>query len=118
MIESLFGVSPAVFFGLTVVLVGGCAFMAGQAAATAWKPAAVALFQAALLGGADRFLVYGLFNGPLWSLSGYLSHTAVLAAIALAAHRLTLARRMAAQYPWLYHRTGPFSWTERAAAGR
>lgn len=118
MIESLFGVSPAVFFGLTVVLVGGCAFMAGQAAATAWKPAAVALFQAALLGGADRFLVYGLFNGPLWSLSGYLSHTAVLAAIALAAHRLTLARRMVAQYPWLYRRTGPFSWEARTAAGR
>ncbi len=115
MIESLFGVSPAVFFGLTVALVGGCAFMAGQAAATAWKPAAVALFHAALLGGADRFLVYGLFGGSLWSLPGYLSHTAVLAAIALTAHRLTLARRMVAQYPWLYRRAGPFGWEERRA---
>ena len=116
MIENLFGVSPALFFGLTVVLVGGCAFMAGQAAATAWKPAPIALFHAALLGGADRFLIYGLFGGSLWSLSGYLSHTAVLAAIALAAHRLTLARRMVAQYPWLYRRTGPFSWSDRAPA--
>ena len=115
MIESLFGVSPAVFFGLTVLLVGGCAFMAGQAAATAWKPAAVALAHAALLGGADRFLIYGLFGGSLWSLSGYLSHTAVLAAIALAAHRLTLARRMVAQYPWLYRRAGLFGWSERVA---
>ncbi len=117
MIENMFGVSAPVFFGLTVVLVGGCAFMAGQAAATAWKPAPVALLHALLLGGADRFLVYALFGGRLWSLSGYLSHTLVLALIALAAHRLTLARRMVSQYPWLYRRAGLFSWKERGAAG-
>ncbi len=112
MIEILFGVPAPVFFGLTVLLVGGCAFMAGQAAATAWKPAPVALLHALLLGAADRFLTYALFNGPLWSLSGYLSHSFVIVLIALTAHRLTLARRMTSQYPWLYHRTGPFSWQE------
>ena len=113
MIESLFGVSWPVFLGLTVILFGGCAFMSGQAAAQGWRPVGVVLLQAALLGGADRFLVYALFRGPLWSLSGYLSHTAVLALIALAAFRLTQARRMCSQYPWLYVRTGPFTWRER-----
>ncbi len=117
MIENLFGVSPTVFFGLTVVLVGGCAFMAGQAAATAWKPATIALIYAILLGGGDRFLLYGLFNQPLWHLPGYLSHTGVLVVIALAAYRLTLARRMVEQYPWLYRRTGPLTWGERTDTG-
>ena len=112
MIESVFGVPWTVFLGVTVLLVGGCAFMAGQAAAAAWKPLAVALFQAALLGGADRLICNGLCDAPLASPAGYLGHTAVLVAITLAAYRLTLARRVTAQYPWLYARTGPFSWRE------
>ena len=29
---------------------------------------------------------------------------------ALLAFRLTLARKMPAQYPWLYERAGPFHW--------
>ena len=116
MIESLFGVPPTVFLGVTVILVGGCAFMAGQAAAAAWKPLAVALFQAALLGVADRLICNGLCDAPLASPAGYLSHTAVLAAIALAAYRLTLARCVTTQYPWLYQRTGPFSWRKRLPA--
>jgi putative effector of murein hydrolase len=32
--------------------------------------------------------------------------------IALAAHRLTRARKMVNQYPWLYERTGPFGWRD------
>ena len=30
---------------------------------------------------------------------------------------MTRARQMARQYPWLYERTGPFSWRERKPAG-
>jgi hypothetical protein len=46
-------------------------------------------------------------------LSGYLIDTAVIMAVAISAYRLTLARRVTAQYPWLYQRTGPFSWREK-----
>jgi hypothetical protein len=66
-----------------------------------------------LLGAGDRFLSHALFQGPLWSLAGYFGHTALLLAIALAAYRLTLARRMVSQYPWLYQRDGLWDWRER-----
>lgn len=114
MLESLLlNVSWPVFFGLTVVLFGGCAFMTGQAVALAWRPAGWVPVYGLLLGAGDRFLVYALFQGPLWSLPGYLGHTALLTAIALAAYRLTLARRMVSQYPWLYYRDGLWGWRER-----
>ena len=113
MIDLLSGVSWPVFLGLTVVLFGGCAFMTGQSVATAWKPVWLVLLYAALLGTGDRFLTWGLFQGALWSLPGYLGHTALLMAIGVTAHRLTLARRVCAQYPWLYARSGPFGWRER-----
>jgi hypothetical protein len=29
------------------------------------------------------------------------------------AHRLTLARKMASQYPWIYERAGLLGWRER-----
>lgn len=104
--------SAAVFIGLTLVLFGGCAFMTGQALAVTWRPWPLALPYAALLGAADRFLGFALFGGELLSLAGWLLDGAILAAIALAAYRLTRARRMETQYPWLYRRTSPFTWTE------
>jgi hypothetical protein len=72
---------------------------------------------ALLLGAADRFLAYALFDGALLSVPGYLIDTAVLVAITLVAHRITRAQRMVSQYPWLYRRTGLFSWRERGADG-
>jgi len=68
---------------------------------------------AALLGLADRFLAYALFDGTLLSLSAYLADAATLAGIALVAWRLGRARKMVSQYPWLYERAGPFAWRER-----
>ncbi len=102
-----------VFLGLTLGLFGGCAFMTGQAAAAAWRPWRLVAIYGVLLGTGDRFLVYALFQGPLLSLAGWVGHTALLTAIAMAAWRMTLARRMVSQYPWLYRRTGLFSWRER-----
>ena len=43
---------------------------------------------------------------------GYVSHAAVLIGIALTAHRVTRARKMVNQYPWLYARSGLFGWKE------
>ncbi|CAA7623316.1 conserved hypothetical protein [Candidatus Terasakiella magnetica] len=99
-----------VFLGLTVVLFGGCAFMTGQALASTWRPWWLTLPYGLMLGAADRFLVYALFRGELLSAAGYGRDALVLVLIALAAHRLTLARRMVEQYPWLYQRNGPFGW--------
>lgn len=102
------------FLGLTLGLLGGCAFLTGQAAALAWRPWWLVALYGLLLGTGDRFLVYALFQGPLWSLPGWLGHTVLLSAIALVAWRLTLARRMVSQYPWLFRRAGLFGWRERA----
>ena len=66
-----------------------------------------------MLGFADRFLVWGLFGGDGLSVSGYVIDTAYLIAVGFAAYRLTRARRMVTQYPWLYERAGPFGWRDR-----
>lgn len=111
--EDIFGSSPTVFLCLTVILVGGCAAMAGQALAKTWRPAWHALPYALLLGAGDRFLVYALFHGRLTSLPGYLLDSAVLLIFCLTAYRATRAGQMANQYPWLYERRGWFTWRER-----
>lgn len=110
MIDSL-----PVFIGVTVLFMGGCAFMAGQALATTWRPAWQPLPYALALGLADRFLGFALFGGDLLSPGGYVTDAAVLVAITFAAYRMTLARRMVAQYPWLYRRHGLFGWTSRTS---
>jgi hypothetical protein len=105
-----------VFIGITVLFMGGCAFMAGQALASTWRPLWQVFPYALGLGLADRFLGFALFGGRLLSLPGYVTDAAVLVAITLAAYRLTQARRMACQYPWLYERAGLFGWRPRGGA--
>lgn len=102
-----------VFIGLTVVIMGGTGYLAGQALARGWRPAWQILPYAALLGLADRFLSYALFDAELLSLSGYLIGTAVILVLATLAYRITRAAKMVAQYPWLYRRAGPFAWRDR-----
>lgn len=104
--------SIGVFIGLTLALFGGCAIMTGQALATTWRPWFHAIPYALLMGAADRFLQYALFQGELLSLSGWLLDSLILTIMALAAFRMKCARRMTQQYPWIYERTGPFSWRE------
>tara|TARA_R110000868_G_scaffold29889_9_gene111051 strand:+ start:14748 stop:15101 length:354 start_codon:yes stop_codon:yes gene_type:complete len=113
MMEELLGTSPQVFIGITLVLLGFAGFMTGQALATTWRPVWQVFFYSLLLGCADRFLTWALFQGELLLLSGYLIDTAAIFTIALLAFRFTLARRMTAQYPWLYERAGPFGWRAR-----
>ncbi|MBF0094301.1 MAG: hypothetical protein HQL33_05035 [Alphaproteobacteria bacterium] len=110
---SALGSSWPVFLGFTVVVAGWIAFMTGQAVAQVWKPAWQVIPYAILLGAADRFFVFALFGGNPLSLPGFAVDSAVLLAIGLTAHRLTLARGMTRQYPWLYERSGPFSWREK-----
>lgn len=114
MIEVL-GTTLPVFIGVTVVLMGFAGFMTGQALAGMWKPLWQLILYCLLLGGADRFLTWALFRGELLLVSGYLVDTAVILAIGFAAYRMTLARRMTAQYPWLYERTGLFTWRAKVS---
>jgi hypothetical protein len=111
--DPVLGTSVGVFVGLTVILIGGAAFMTGQALASTWRPSWHAVPYGLMLAAGDRFLVYALFNGPILSVSGYVVAAAVLCAIALVAFRLTQARKMVTQYPWLYERSGLFTWRDK-----
>jgi len=95
-----------------VLLLGGAAWKTGVAMANRWRPWHQVAGYILLLGLADRFIIYALYFGDLWSLSGYLIDTAILMAVALLAYRSTTARNMIAQYPWLYERISLLSWRE------
>ena len=112
--QDILGTTLPVFIGVTVVLMGFASFMTGQALANTWRPMWQAVPYTLLLGGADRFLTWGLFQGELLLLSGYIVDTLVLIAIALFAYRLTLAHKMVTQYPWIYERVGLLSWREKS----
>lgn len=112
--ESLLGTSWGVFISVTVVVMGFTAYMTGHALASTWKPLWQAVVYCVLLGFADRFLTFALFDGELLSASGYLIDTGVLTIIALVAYRLTLAHKIVSQYPWLYEASGLFSWRKKS----
>ena len=107
------GSSPGVFIGITLIFMGGCAIMSGQALAQTWRPMWQTIPYALLLGGADRFLVHALFQGRLLSPAGYLLDAAILVGLSLLSFRATRARQMARQYPWLFERIGLLGWRER-----
>ncbi len=111
--ELLLGTSLPVFIGVTCIIMGFAAYMTGQAMANTWRPVWQLFVYGALLGLASRFLIFSLFDGDLLSMTGYAIDTAVLIAIALIAFRLTRARKMVNQYPWLYERSGLFGWKSR-----
>ncbi len=111
--EALLGTTWQVFIGITVFIIGFAAAMTGHGLANTWRPYWHVVLYCILLGGADRFLVFGLFEGELFLLSGYLIDTVVLIAISLLAFRLTQVNRMITQYPWLYERAGLFAWRDK-----
>ena len=114
--ESITGTSIGVTIGMTIILMGFCAFMTGQAIANTWRPSYQLLPYALLLGLVDRFMVYALFEGELLSLSGYIFDTVILFVIMLGAFRLTQVNKMLSQYPWLYERVGLFAYRAREGA--
>jgi uncharacterized membrane protein len=111
-LTALLGTTPAIFIGLTVVLVGGAAVLTGRAVGENWKPAwqvVAACFGLAL---ADRFLIFALFQGELVTLWGLLIHFAVLTALGLLSWRIARVAKLVNQYPWRYRRTSPFAYAE------
>ncbi|MFC1664106.1 DUF6867 family protein [Pseudomonadota bacterium] len=108
--ETLLGTSIGVFVGVTLCLMGFVAYMTGMSVANTWKPVWHVFIYGFLLGFADRFLTFSLFEGELLSFTGYLIDTAILIAIGLLAYRLHQVSNMISQYPWLYVRAGLFNW--------
>ena len=98
---------------LNIAVVGPAAFAAGHGIAITWRPWSLLIFYCGLLSAALRFLDYALAGGELWSAMGFLMGWAVQLAIASFAFRLTRARQMATQYPWLYRRKGLLGWEQR-----
>lgn len=102
-----------VFIGLTVILFGGAAFMMGQAIADTWRPIWQNVVYGMLLAAGNRFLDGALFQGEWFSLWKYVLDAVVIIGIALFGYRLTVARQMVSQYPWLYEKAGLMTWRER-----
>ena len=97
---------------LTAVIGGGAAALSGRAIAQAWHPPRYVVVAALLLGAAARFFHFALFQGELLSLPSYVCDTAVFVVVGMLAWRVTRARQMVQQYPWLYARSGPLGWRE------
>ncbi|HEV2559762.1 MAG TPA: hypothetical protein VGU45_14145 [Microvirga sp.] len=108
---------PSFFlFALVTVVMGGwAAWMTGRAMAITWKPYWQLIAYLMLLAGAVRFIHFALFEGTLLSLQFYLVDAVVILVIGSLGFRYRRARQMTTQYRWIYERTGPFSWRERAA---
>lgn len=107
---AILGTSVAIFVGLTIVLFGLIAFTAGQAVAAGWQPSRHAVLAAIGLTVADRFLAATLFASPPLSVTAGAVAWAYLTAVTLFAWRVTLARKMVRQYPWLYRPAGILGW--------
>jgi branched-chain amino acid transport system ATP-binding protein len=100
------------FLLLTVVMFGFGALMMGRALAETWRPIWQNVVYGLLLGVANRLFHNFFLADDVLNLPSYVVQTAVLIGIALIAYRITQAQKMVAQYPWLYQRTGLFSWKE------
>lgn len=88
------------FVGLTLVIGGAAAFVSGRAVARGWRSPLQAVFYAAPLAGAVRFLHYALFEETT-DLAQALLAFALACGFALAGYRHARRGQMARQYPWL-----------------
>ena len=104
--------SWGVYIGVTVFIAGGAAYMMGQSLAATWRPLWQVFIYAILLGLADRFIVFALFEGELLSITGFMLDSATVLIISLLAYRITQVHKMVNQYPWLYQRQSIFHWRE------
>jgi hypothetical protein len=105
---------PWVFLVLTVIIGGAGAFLSGQGLARGWKPFWRMFVYMAILAGAARFFHYALFGAKLTSLYYYLVTYAILVAAATLGFRAMRTTQMVTQYRWLYERTSPLTWRDRA----
>lgn len=102
-----------VFLILTVVFGGGAAFLAGRGLASKWRPVWAAVLAMVPLTLGLRFLHYALFGADLTSLHYLITDFLILLALCLVGYRMTIAKKMVRQYPWLYEAAGPLGWKSK-----
>jgi len=112
--DDLLGARLGVYLGIMVVMMGGAAFLTGQAVALIWRPARQIAAYSVLLVFTGRFLIFALFDGDPLAVPGLFIDYALMTGLAWSAHRLTVVTKMVNQYPWLYERTGPWSFREKS----
>lgn len=99
---------------VSVVLGGGAAWLAGRAIAHTWRPWWHVLPAMLLLGAAVRFVHFALFEGDLLAWPAYAVDTVFLVLVGALSWRVARTGQMVRQYDWLYTRTSPVTWRERA----
>lgn len=119
---AIWEVSLVDFLLVTVFLGGGAAWLTGRASALVWAPWRLLVIYIVLLTFAARFIHFSLFHGsfflPLETFGtalyfGVIDFIILMAAAALG-RQITRARQMSSQYNFLFVRSGPFGWRERA----
>ncbi len=106
--------SPWIFLVMTIILGGGAAFMAGRSLASGWKPIGLLLAYMVPFTAGMRFLHFALFEATLTSLHYFITDGLIFVASALLGYRLMRVAQMTTQYPWLYERSGPLTWKNKA----
>jgi branched-chain amino acid transport system ATP-binding protein len=94
-------------------------YVSGRALAENWRPAWQVALYGSLLSVGARLMALVLFARHLRGLIDESIELSLLAlmivGITALSFRLTLARQMPLQYPWLYERRGLFGWREKHA---
>jgi uncharacterized membrane protein len=103
-------------FLLVTVLMGGWAgWMAARAIARGWRPFWQCVPALLLVALGVRFIHFALFDGTLLSPHYYAVDALVVLIVGAVGFRVTRTRQMTSQYRWLYEKTSPLTWRERAA---
>ena len=104
----------AAFLFFTIVLGGLGGIATGRAFAGSWKPLLTLPFALLAMAAAVRFLHYALAGEDLLSPQFYLVSLVFVALGAAYGFRAKRTEQMCRQYPWLFGKAGPVSWTHRA----
>ena len=106
--------SLGAFVFFTIVLGGLGGIATGRAFAATWKPLATLPFALLAMAAAVRFLHYALAGEDLLSLQYYMVSLAFVALGAAYGFRSKRTEQMCRQYPWLFGRASPVSWSHKA----
>lgn len=112
--DTLWTESPADFLLITMLLGGAAAYLIGRAVARTWRRTVTLLAYLILLDCGVRFIHFALAHDVLIAPISFLTDLIVLMAAGGLGFRLTRARQMATQYPWLFRRSGWLNWVRVA----
>lgn len=101
---------------VTLILGGGCAWLAGRAIALTWRGIWIVAAAMIPMAMAVRFVHFALFNETLLVPQTYAVETIILLLVACLAFQRTRALQMVRQYYWLYEPNGPLGWRLRQDA--